>query len=296
MKKHSLLIIAGASFWGVMGIFSRSAEKMGFSTLEATALRIIWAALLLSAIMLIKDKSAFRVRLRDLPLLAVTGIVSIFAMSFFYLSAISAASMSVAAILLYTAPFFVTAASAVIYKERITPKTASALLLAFLGCVLIAGVGGNVTPAGLFYGLMAGITYASYSIFGKKALERYSAYTVTLWAFIFAALSALFAVNPVLLLSKTVQGGAGAFALTLAMGLVTAVIPFLLYTLGLVGTQAGKASVMATAEPMVATLAGMLVFGEIPGIVSVVGMLLVIFAIALLNNFGRRDLNFKAEK
>ena len=53
---------------------------------------------------------------------------------------------------------------------------------------------------------------------------------------------------------------------------------------------------MATAEPMVATLAGMLVFGEIPGIVSVVGMLLVIFAIALLNNFGRRDLNFKAEK
>ena len=89
-----------------MGIFSRSAEKMGFSTLEAAALRIIWAALLLSAIMLIKDKSAFRVRLRDLPLLAVTGIVSIFAMSFFYLSAISAASMSVAAILLYTAPFF----------------------------------------------------------------------------------------------------------------------------------------------------------------------------------------------
>ena len=70
----------------------------------------------------------------------------------------------------------------------------------------------------------------------------------------------------------------------------------MLYTLGLVGTQAGKASVMATAEPMVATLAGMLVFGEIPGIVSVVGMLLVIFAIALLNNFGRRDLNFKAEK
>lgn len=290
MKKHSLLIIAGAAFWGVMGIFSRSVEKMGFTTLETASMRIIWGALLLCAIMLIKDKSAFKVRLRDLPLLAVTGVVSIFAMSFFYLSAISAASMSAAAILLYTAPFFVTAASALIYKERITLRTAAALFLAFLGCVLIAGVGGHVTPVGVFYGLMAGLTYASYSIFGKKALERYSAYTVTLWAFIFAAVSALFAVNPVLLVSKAVQGGAVAFALTAAMGLVTAVIPFLLYTMGLGGTQAGQASIMATAEPMVATLAGMLIFHEIPGVVSVIGILIVVFAIALLNNFGRKNI------
>lgn len=47
---------------------------------------------------------------------------------------------------------------------------------------------------------------------------------------------------------------------------------------------------MATAEPMVATLAGMLVFHEIPGAVSVIGILLVIFAIALLNNFGRQNI------
>ena len=161
MKKHSLLIIAGAAFWGVMGIFSRSVEKMGFTTLETASMRIIWGALLLCAIMLIKDKSAFKVRLRDLPLLAVTGGVSIFAMSFFYLSAISAASMSAAAILLYTAPFFVTAASALIYKERITLRTAAALFLAFLGSVLYGifrRIGfGNFSSqfSEIFYGLLA---------------------------------------------------------------------------------------------------------------------------------------------
>ena len=289
MKKHSLLIIAAAAFWGVMGIFSRTLEGMGLKTLETAALRIIWAALILVVIILIKDRSIFKIRLRDLPLLAAIGVISIFAMSVFYLNAISSASMSVAAILLYTAPFFVTAASAFIYKEKITFKTVTALLLAFLGCVLIAGIGGHTTSLGLFYGIMAGITYASYSIFGKKALEKYSPYTVTVWAFMFAALSAVIAVNPVSVVKSLVNSGATAVFITAMMGLVTAVIPFLLYTAGLSHTDAGKASVMATAEPMVATLAGLIVFREIPGPVSVLGILLVVFAIALLNNFGRQS-------
>lgn len=287
MKRYSLLIISGAAFWGIMGVFSRLVEKLGFSTLETAALRIIWAALILAVIMLIKDRNIYRVRMRDLPLLAGIGIVSIFAMSVFYLSAISAASMSVAAILLYTAPFFVTVAAAVLYREKITLKTAAALVLAFLGCVLIAGIGGHVTPIGLFYGIMAGITYASYSILSKKALERYSPYTVTLWAFIFAALSALFAIKPSLIVQKAVQAGVWGIVITLLMGLFTAVIPFLLYTSGLSHIEAGKASIMATAEPMVATVAGLAVFHEIPGAVSVFGILLVLFAIALLNDFGR---------
>lgn len=288
MKKHSLLIIAGAAFWGVMGIFSRAVEGFGYTTLETSAWRIVWAAVIMSAVMLAKDKSIFRVKIRDLPLLIVIGVISIFAMSVFYLSAISSASLSVAAILLYTAPFFVTAASAVIYKEKITVRTSCALIIAFLGCVLIAGVGGHITALGLFYGIMAGITYASYSILGKKALEKYSPYTVTVWSFIFAALSALIAVRPGAVIQKTIAAGPRALLITALMGLFTAVIPFLLYTAGLSNTDAGKASIMATAEPMVATLAGLIAFREVPGIVSVVGILFVVFAIALLNNFGRK--------
>ena len=56
MKKHSLLIIAGAAFWGVMGIFNRYVEKMGFTTLETASMRIIWAALLFCAINAYKRK------------------------------------------------------------------------------------------------------------------------------------------------------------------------------------------------------------------------------------------------
>ena len=85
---------------------------------------------------------------------------------------------------------------------------------------------------------------------------------------------------------KITESGLQSIAVTMLMGLVTAVVPFLLYTLGLKYTDAGKASIMATTEPMVATVAGMIVFHEIPGFVSFAGIFIVIFAIALLNNFG----------
>ena len=44
-------------------------------------------------------------------------------------------------------------------------------------------------------------------------------------------------------------------------GLVTAVIPFLAYTLGLRTVEASRAGILATVEPLVATLVGILVYG-----------------------------------
>lgn len=289
MNKYSLLILIGAALWGTMGVFSRTLAGMGLEPLQVSCVRVIWAAVFVSVFMLIKDRSAFRVKLKHLPLLALTGGVSVYAMSFFYISAISAASMSVAAILLYTAPFFVTVASAILYKEKITVKTVIALLSAFAGCVLIAGLDGGTTPRGLILGLLAGITYASYSIFGKKVMETYSPYTVTLYAFIFAALCAIATSNPAVFFPAVFSLGVKGIAITALTGLVTAFLPFALYTAGLSGTPAGKASVMATLEPLVATLMGLAVFHEVPGVFAFIGMALILLAILLLNNFGRRD-------
>ena len=65
--------------------------------------------------------------------------------------------------------------------------------------------------------------------------------------------------------------------------LITAVIPFLAYTLGLQSVEASKAGIIATIEPMVATLIGMVVFSEPLTIMSGAGILLILSAVVLLN-------------
>lgn len=43
------------------------------------------------------------------------------------------------------------------------------------------------------------------------------------------------------------------------MGIVSCYPPYLLYTYGITGVETGKASVMASTEPVVATITGMVI-------------------------------------
>ena len=70
---------------------------------------------------------------------------------------------------------------------------------------------------------------------------------------------------------------------SLLTALVTAVIPFLAYTLGLRSVEASKAGILATVEPMVATLIGILVFSEPLTLMSGLGVLLILAAVVILN-------------
>ena len=69
--------------------------------------------------------------------------------------------------------------------------------------------------------------------------------------------------------------------------LITAVIPFLSYTLGLESVEASKAGIIATIEPMVATLIGILVFAEKLTIMSGSGILLILASVVILTKSGK---------
>ena len=74
------------------------------------------------------------------------------------------------------------------------------------------------------------------------------------------------------------------FALdVLRIAVVTAVAPYLLYTLGLKNTPASKAAIMATVEPLVATVLGIVVFSEPLTPAAAAGIILILAAIVLLN-------------
>ena len=161
-----------------------------------------------------------------------------------------------------------------------------ALVLAFAGCVMVSGIsGGGLTPIGLLVGLGSGIGYGLYSILGTIALRRYSPYTVTTYTFIFAAVGSWIICRPVELFDKFMNTAHIGFLTVFCCltALVTAVIPFLAYTCGLQNVEASKAGIIATIEPMVATLIGILVFSEPLTLISGLGILLILTAVVILN-------------
>lgn len=279
-----LIIIAGL-FWGSMGIFVRHLNDLGFSSIQVACLRLTTAGILFALILLIKDRKGFKIALRDIPLFLALGLVSILFFTCCYFTAIRLMTMSTAAILLYTSPIWVMILAIIFLKEKFTIQKLIALILAFAGCVLVSGFGGKVTVVGILVGLGSGLGYGLYSIFGTFALKKYSPYTVTCYTFLIAGLGSIFVADPVDLVSKisSIENKPALFGFVLLTAVVTAVIPFLLYTLGLNMTTAGKAAVLATVEPAAATLFGFFVMKETVGPVAIAGILLVFAAIIVLS-------------
>lgn len=284
-----LLVVVAGILWGTTGTFVRTFTKLGLSSLQISVFKVIVAALILFLYTLIFKRDMLKIKFRDIWVFIASGIISLDFFTFCYFTTIQNTSLSVAAVLLYTAPAFVMLMSAVLFKEKVTVQKIAACLMAFIGCVLTAGVIGNgfsVPGKYLLTGVLSGIGYALYSIFGEIALRKgYKPLTVTTYTFLFATVGFMFIIKP-----KEIMAAADKapsyfwfFGLLTVMSIVVSLMPYVCYTNGLTRVNPSKASIIASVEPITATLIGTFVFKEYPDIYGVLGIVCVVAAIVLLN-------------
>lgn len=288
MKKSApFFVLAAGTLWGIMGVFVRKLGTYGFSPLQIACLRILFGAALFLAIAGIFRRDLLKIHLRDVGLFLGMGLLSLLLFTVCYFTTIDMASLSVAAILLYTSPIWVMLMSAICFREKITCRKLLCAAMAFGGCVLVSGIGSaaSLSPMVIATGLLSAVGYGLYSIFGTFALRKYPPLTVTTYAFLFGAAGALCLCNP----AEVVGVICGAeqpgqlVLLIIVTAFVTAVLPYLLYTVGLNHVRASAAAIMASVEPVVATAAGALVFGEALTVPAFAGIVLVLAAIVVLN-------------
>lgn len=285
MKQNAYLsIISGACLWGLIALFFKYLSACGFSPLQVVTLRVLFAALLMTTIIAKIDPALFKIRWRDSWLFIGTGLLSLVFFNYCYFRAIEGSSISIAVLLLYTAPVFVMLLSILLFGEKFTQPKFFALLATFCGCAFITGIFESelkLTTEAFGFGVASGIGYALYSIFGKLALRRYSTLTITAYTFYFAVLGALPLAEPKQMLALLANWQAIGAALAIAV--ICTVAPYLLYTRGLQEVDAGQASILATLEPLVAAAVGIFIFGEELTTAKILGMALILSSIFILN-------------
>lgn len=286
MKRLAIgAVVAAATLWGLMGLFVRRFHAAGLGSLEITQLRITAGLAFSGVYLLLFHREKLRVRPRDLWCFFGTGVVSLLLFSYCYFRTITLTSLAVAGVLLYTAPVFVMLLSALLFRERITPRRLLALALAVAGCALCSGAGGGepLDARALLLGLGSGFFYALYSIFGRFAIRRgYDSWTITCYTFLFCALGCA-PLSDWGAIGAALSAEPSLWLLAAAMGLLTGFAAYLLYTWGLERIESSRASILASVEPVVAALVGVLVFGETLTLPAALGIALVLGAIALLS-------------
>ncbi|RSD26553.1 EamA family transporter [Mesobacillus subterraneus] len=284
-KLPYIMIAFAAAMWGLIGFFVKGLTAAGFSAMEIVAIRVLTAAIILILVGIVYYRNHLKIRLQDLYLFVGTGILSIVFFNWSYFTAINLLSIPIAVALLYTSPAFVAILSFLFLKESINRKKLLAIVLTVIGCTLAAGItgkgGATFSVSSILIGLGAGFGYALYSIFGKIALRRYHPFTVTMYTFIVASAALVPTTGIAGKASSVFTGDIWLYAI--GLGIFPTVLAYFAYSWGLERTESSTAAVVATLEPVIATMLGMIVYGDRLGSLQLLGSAMIIISVIAVN-------------
>jgi drug/metabolite transporter (DMT)-like permease len=270
-QKGSLFIILAMSIFGLYGIFIRSINLPSF---VIVFYNFLFAAIIMSAYFLVKDKSIFKFKNYFWLLMAL----SVFAMlnNLFFFKSFQLTTISNAVLTHYTAPIFVAIFAPLFLKEKLEKITLVALLISIVGLILILSNNFSFNDTnflGIIYGTASGLMYGFVIIILKHLSGKLSIYTINIYmAFIAAAI-----LTPFIITSRVTINTSTWFMLLL-IALIFGITATLLHINGVKRVKSQHAGVLAYSEPFTAPIYAFLFFSEIPTFNTIIGGSLVIFS------------------
>jgi drug/metabolite transporter (DMT)-like permease len=279
-----LFILGAAFFWGISATVAKYLFTRDFDPLLVVQMRTTISCLILVPAFLAFRPRLMRVSPRDLPDLALLGIVGVAGSNFTYYFAIRETNVATAILLQYLAPVLVLGWAAMTREEKFTPLKAAAAAASLTGCFLaIAGDDLGVlrlSGPGLAAGLGAAFCWAFTNIWLRRLVKKYSVWTCLAWSFVFASLF-WSCINPPWAIAAAGYG-ADTWSVLLLFAVISVLIPHSLYYNGVGRLSASRAIITATVEPILAIATAAIFVGERPGPARIVGAVMVLGAVALL--------------
>jgi drug/metabolite transporter (DMT)-like permease len=278
------LVAAAAASWGAQSVVAKLLLTGGLDAAALVSARTTLSTLIMVAALAAVKPRLFRVGPRDLGRLVVLGLVGMAFSNYTYYFALQRIPVATAALLIYTAPLLVLAASVLLFGEPLDRRDVLAALLTLAGAALVVRAyrpaALQVNLPGVVASVLNAVAWAFYSLWGKTVSPRVSPWTMLTYSLATGTLFWLVVVPPWRLLAAphTAAVWAG-IAVVIVFGTL---LPFALFLAGLARISAAHASLTATVEPVVAAAVAFAVLGERLDAPQVLGGVLILSGVGLL--------------
>jgi drug/metabolite transporter (DMT)-like permease len=289
---YAFTLVAAALF-GINGTVSTLALQAGIPATRLTALRCTGAAIGLVAVLAVASPHRLRVSHRELPFLAAFGVVGVALTQFLYYVAIGRLPVGIALVFEMTAPVFIALYVWLVRREKVRSRLWLALLLSLSGLVFVAQVwqgGGSLDPLGVAAALTAALCLAAYYLMGERGTVTRDPVALTCWSFVAAAVFWAVAApwwrfDPAVL-GERVPVALGGLTLPLWVlvawiVVLGAIAPFWLSIAALPHLSPTTAGLVATIEPVFASIVAWLWVEQVLTGWQVAGGVVVLTGIAL---------------
>jgi DME family drug/metabolite transporter len=181
---------------------------------------------------------------------------------------------------LATAPFFAGVLGWIVGTGKPSRIWAVSTALGVFGLALITGVSEVRDNLGFFAVFISGVMYAVFTVFGVRLTRTHDVTGAEVLgaAFGIGALLSL----PIVLVTSAWINSALLVGFVLYIGLATTALGYILFGNGLTYLSPGTVSTLTLAEPVLATLMGVFILGEVMNLRGWIGCAVIIGALALL--------------
>lgn len=285
--------LLAALLFGVNGSVTKVLVEGGLSAAHLTLFRVAGTALIAAIVLLVSDRKAFRITLRQAVVLAVLGVFGVALLQFTYAVAVSLVPVGIALLIEYMAVLIVALFAFFVLRERVRARLWVAIGFVLIGLALVARVwNSDLHPLGVLMASCAAVALALYFLLGEREVGKSSPMAVGFWSMSFAALFwVIFGDLGSLDVSGlgeavSLGGHLEAVAVPLWMLLAWNVVlgsfaPFLLSLLALRYLTATAAGITASAEVIFAFVFAWIWLGEILTPLQLVGAAVVLVGIVL---------------
>jgi len=267
-------IIIAAILWSMVGVIAKQIQ--GMSPQAIIFYRICFALVIFFIALLVSGKLKAIKLCGNVSYLFLFGILQVATMLAYFISIMNA-SVSIAVLLLSTAPVYITIFSPWLLKEKIKTRGIIALVLSILGILLIVDPGKldfNPSSIGILAGVASGILYAFQVMTSKHT--KYSGYAQAFWSFLIATLILM----PVGLVPVEVVSNNLLYLMFLAI--FPTILSVSLYFNGLKKVKAQNASILGLIEPLSAVILAVLILNENISTLEMIGGALILAGAALI--------------
>lgn len=272
----------------------------GVAADKLVIVRSLVSALLAGAVLLVTNPKAFKVTLKEVPMLLLFGVVGLAMMQWAYSNAVSILPVGIALLFEYTAIIIVPISARIIFKEKTTRTFWYGVSMVLAGLLVVSQIwAGGLDPRGVFFAFLAAFLLAFYFLMGQHSgLTRDPMstmfYTMLIATIFWVAVGGGSSLNIDLDHPTNLTGNLSGITLPLWMPLswLTVMGSFAPMAMGFMAlklTTASKVSITQTAEPIFAFIFGWLWLGQSMDWLQILGGVLVIAGILFAQRSGEKS-------
>jgi len=277
-RKGLLLVALAVFFFSTSPVLVRWAAPL--SAYEIAAGRLLVASLAVLTLARV-SRQPLRVARGDWGRFVVFGLIT--ALHFlFYIASLNYTTIAHSLAIVYTAPIFVTLASARFLKEPMPQRKWGGVALAVVGVAILASFEPTWNAAMAFGDLLAlgsAITFGLYSVAGRS---QRAAYPLLTYAGLVYGLAALWAIPAAVVNFHPAAYGWQQILAVVGLGILPLGFGHTLYNAALRRVHATYVNLVATQEVTGGVLLGVLFLSEIPSLSSIIGALITLVGIGLV--------------